>query len=203
MIARLSAPACCRQNLRAGWVRARSRRPPCAAHADTSELTDNPLVAPARVLTREPQHQRTDLLRDRGSTRSPSRIRPPSSHKLAMPTQQAVRRTKNDRLPRPKSWPAAARKTRSRSSSRGRAILRRSTASSWRSTTISSSLNSRDRTRSAATASARRSSRYSNDTTKKQPPSTRVREADSTAATQLRGASNHRIYLRTRHAPAH
>src|SRR5437870_5539321 len=31
------------------------------ARADTSELTNDPLVAPARILTREPQHQRTDL----------------------------------------------------------------------------------------------------------------------------------------------
>src|SRR5207248_4931015 len=65
---------------------------------------------------------------------------------------------------------------------------RRSTASSWRSTTISSSLNSPERKRSAATASARRNSRYSNDTTKKQPPPPESEDADSTAATQLRDA---------------
>jgi hypothetical protein len=82
-----------------------------------------------------------------------------------------------DRPARPSSRLAAARKTRSLSSSRGQEIWRRSTASSWRSTTISSSLNSRDRKRSATTASARRNSRYSNDTTTKQPPSTRVRGA--------------------------
>jgi hypothetical protein len=61
------------------------------AHADTGQLTDDPLVASTRVLTREPQHQLPDLLADRGSTRAPSRIRPPSPHKLAMPTQQGVR----------------------------------------------------------------------------------------------------------------
>jgi hypothetical protein len=82
-----------------------------------------------------------------------------------------------DRPARPSSRLAAARKTRSLSSSRGQEIWRRSTASSWRSTTISSSLNSRDRKRSAATASARRNSRCSNDTTTKQPPSARVRGA--------------------------
>src|SRR2546430_10307426 len=53
------------------------------SHADTGEFTDDPPVAPARVLTREPQPKLTDLLRDRGSTRSPSCIRPPSPHKLA------------------------------------------------------------------------------------------------------------------------
>ena len=109
-------------------------------------------------------------------------------------------RTKNDRLFRPSSWPAAARKTRSRSSSRGREIWRRRTASSCRSTTISSSLNSRERSRSAATASARRNNRYSNDTTKKQPPPLESEKADSTAATRLRGASNQRMDLRTRQA---
>ena len=61
------------------------------ADADTGEFTDDPLVSPARVLTRKPKHEFTDLLRDRGSTRSPSRTRPPFPHKLAMPTQQGVR----------------------------------------------------------------------------------------------------------------
>jgi hypothetical protein len=148
------------------------------AHADSGEFTDDPMIAPTRVLTREPQHQLPDLLGDPGSTRSSSsRIRPPSPHKLAMPPRRVSGWTKNDRLVRPSSWPAAARKTRSRSSSRGRATCRRSTASSWRSTTISSSLNSRERKRSAATANERRNSRYSNDTTKKQPPSTRIQGA--------------------------
>src|SRR5512132_2384137 len=61
------------------------------AYADAGEFTDDPLVAPARVLAREPQHQRTDLVGDRWSTRPPSRIRRPFPHKLAMPTQQGVR----------------------------------------------------------------------------------------------------------------
>src|SRR5216117_3068837 len=61
------------------------------ADADTGEFTDDPLVAPARVLAREPQHQRTELLGDRRSRRPPSRTRPPFPHKLAMPTQQRVR----------------------------------------------------------------------------------------------------------------
>jgi hypothetical protein len=42
-------------------------------------------------------------------------------------------------------------------------------------------MNSRERKRSDATASARRNSRYSNDTTNKQPPFTRIRGADSRA----------------------
>jgi hypothetical protein len=76
---------------------------------------------------------------------------------------------------------------------------RGSESSRLKSTTISSSLNSRERRLSAASASARRNSRYSNDTTKKQPPFHRdPRRADSRAATQLRGASNHRMDLRIR-----
>ena len=59
-------------------------------YADTGEFTDDALVTPARVLTRKPKHELTDLLRDRGSTRSPSRIRPSFPHELAMPTQQGV-----------------------------------------------------------------------------------------------------------------
>jgi hypothetical protein len=70
--------------------------------------------------------------------------------------------------------------------------------------TISSSLNSRDRKRSHATANTRRNNRHSNDTTTttKQPPPLESEEADSTTAAQLRGASNHRMDLRTRHVAA-
>src|SRR6266511_709330 len=92
-----------------------------------------------------------------------------------MPAEQRVR-TNEERLPAPAAQNPAGRreKTRSLSSSCGREPWRRRTASSCRSTTISSSLNSRERSRSAATASACRNNRYSNDTTKKRPPSTRT-----------------------------
>ena len=91
-------------------------------------------------------------------------------------------RTKNDgQLRLLSSRLAAARNTRSFSSSRGRPTWRRKTTSSCLSTTISSSLNSRERNRSAATASTRRNSRYSNDTTKQPPPPIPNPEADSTA----------------------
>ncbi len=61
------------------------------AYADTGELADDPLVTPPRVLTREPQDQLPDLLGDRRSTGSPSGIRPPPPHQLAMPAEQGVR----------------------------------------------------------------------------------------------------------------
>lgn len=82
-------------------------------------------------------------------------------------------RTKNDG-PRLRSRLAAARNTRSASSRRGRTTWRRRTASSCRSTMISSSLNSRERKRSAATASARRKSRYTSETGKSRPSSTTI-----------------------------
>ena len=41
-------------------------------YAHTGELADDPLATPARVLPRQPQHQLTDLLGDRRSTRAPS-----------------------------------------------------------------------------------------------------------------------------------
>jgi len=44
------------------------------------------------------QHQLMDLFRHRRPTRSPSSVRPPSPHKLAMPAQQGVR-TNEERLP--------------------------------------------------------------------------------------------------------
>jgi hypothetical protein len=65
---------------------------------DACELSDDPLVAPTRVLPGKTKHQCTNLLGDRGPTRSPSAIRPPFPHKLAMPAKQRVR-TNEERLP--------------------------------------------------------------------------------------------------------
>ena len=61
------------------------------ANTDTGKLADDPLIAPPRILTRKPQHQLTNLLRDRRPARPPPRVRPPFPHKLAMPTKQRVR----------------------------------------------------------------------------------------------------------------
>src|SRR5262249_49290382 len=111
-------------------------------------------------------------------------------------------RTKNDgRLVRLSSRLAAARNTRSDSCSSGRASWRRRTASSCRSTTISSSLNSRERRRSAATASARRNSRYTSEINKRSSSRSRT-EAGTLrrAAPPIHTPSNPRASLRTRHA---
>ncbi len=99
------------------------------------------------------------------SRRADGRICAPYAPKFANPTRPAYvqrlrtswrcqpssvsGRTKNDcRLILLSSRPAAARNTQSGSSSRGRATCRRRAASSCRSTTISRSLNSRERSRS-------------------------------------------------------
>src|SRR6266542_1289809 len=66
---------------------------------DACELTDDPLVAPPRVLPGKTKHQRTNLLGDRGPTRSPSSVRPPFPHKLAMPAKQRIRANEE-------RWPA-------------------------------------------------------------------------------------------------
>src|SRR6266508_66912 len=68
------------------------------AHTQTSELTDDPLIAPARVLTRKTHHQHADLVRNPWPPGSPPGIGPPPPHKLAMPAQQGLR-TDEKRLP--------------------------------------------------------------------------------------------------------
>ncbi len=73
---------------------------------DTSELADDALVAPTRILTRKTKHQLTDLLRDRGPTRWPSGVGPPFPYKLAMPAKQRVRANEERRPARPAKQPA-------------------------------------------------------------------------------------------------
>lgn len=68
---------------------------------------------------------------------------------------------------------AAARKARSAGTSAGRETCRRSTASSWRSTTISSSLKSAERKQSRTSAITRpniTNITYKNDTGTRSPP---------------------------------
>ncbi len=66
-------------------------------HAHTSQLTDDPLIAPTRVLTGNPQDEFAGAPRDRGPAGTAPRVGPPSLHKPAMPTQQRVR-TDEERL---------------------------------------------------------------------------------------------------------
>jgi len=68
------------------------------SYAYTCELTDDPLVAPARVVARKTENLCADFLRDRWSARSPPGVGPPPPHKLAMPAEQGVR-ANEERLP--------------------------------------------------------------------------------------------------------
>jgi hypothetical protein len=128
-----------------------------------------------------------------------ARVGPPSPNKLRMPTQQRVR-AYEERLPTrsPQKPAGRSQETRSPSSKRGRATWRRRTASSCRSTTISSSLNSPERRRSAATASARPNNRYTSDTNKRRlPPPGRERGPTLRARRHLRLPSIYQMDLRT------
>src|SRR5713101_8216349 len=81
------------------------------AHTQTSELTDDPLIAPARVITCKTHHQHADLVRDPWPPGSPPGIGPPPPYKLAMPAQQGLR-TDEKRLPAgPAQKPAGRGKT--------------------------------------------------------------------------------------------
>src|SRR5512132_3390312 len=163
-----------------GLPQDRTHRRRADLHPHTGQLTDDPLIPPAWVLTGNPQNELADVRGDRGPAGTAPRVRPASPNKPAMSVSG---QTKNDCWPVPRrSRLAAARKTRSASSRRGRPICRRRTASSCRSTTISSSLNSPERKRSAATPRTRRNNRYTSDTSKGRLPPPGCGRPDSTVA---------------------
>ena len=56
-------------------------------HADAVQLTDNPLVASARILAREAQHQLANLAADRRATGTGG-VRPATRDQTAVPAQQ-------------------------------------------------------------------------------------------------------------------
>jgi hypothetical protein len=60
-------------------------------HADAGQLTNDSLVAPAWILTGNPQDELADVLRDRGPAGTSRGVVPPSANKQAVPTQQRVR----------------------------------------------------------------------------------------------------------------
>jgi hypothetical protein len=72
------------------------------SESEPTKLAGDPLVAPARVLTREAQNQLTDLAADRRPTNS-TVIGPPPRHQPAVPAKQ--RRRRDDKRP-----PAGSRK---------------------------------------------------------------------------------------------
>ena len=121
-------------------------------------------------------------------------------HGLRAPSEQRVRAHEERQPARPAQQPTRrSQKHRSDSCSCGRASWRRRTASSCRSTTISSSLNSRERSCSAATASERRNSRYTSEINKRTLQKIANGKRDSTTLGHRRPAAPHaktaRIYV--------
>jgi hypothetical protein len=60
--------------------------------AELAELAGDALIAPARVLAREPQHEFALLGVDRRPPWPYARVCPPPSHELAVPAEQRLRR---------------------------------------------------------------------------------------------------------------
>jgi len=58
--------------------------------AEPVDLAGDPLIPPARVLSRESEHQLTDLTADRRSS-DPAGVRPAASHQPPMPTKKRRR----------------------------------------------------------------------------------------------------------------
>ena len=136
--------------------------------AQATQLTGDPLVAPARVLAGQPEYKVADLAADRRSPAATA-ICPAAGDEPPVPAQRVVGVTRNDRqLDRGNSRLAAVSKTRSVIASCGRRVCRRSTESSCRSTTISTSLNPSERRQSDATPNKHRNARYQSDQNKNQ-----------------------------------
>jgi len=58
---------------------------------ELAQLANDPLIAPARVLAREPDAQLSHLTTDWRPARTAVRIGPASSHQPAMPVQERLR----------------------------------------------------------------------------------------------------------------
>jgi hypothetical protein len=119
--------------------------------AEAVQLACYPLVTPARVLTRQPEHQLPDLAADRRPPAATPYVQRRATSRRCQ-RSSVVGVTRNDRqLDRGNSRLAAAKKTRSLIASCGRLVCRRSTDSSCRNTTISSSLKPSERRQSDTT----------------------------------------------------
>src|SRR6266542_4099746 len=62
------------------------------AEAELGQLAVDPPMAPARILTREPQHQLPDLSRERWPSARSGRLTPLPAHERPMPAKQRPRR---------------------------------------------------------------------------------------------------------------
>jgi hypothetical protein len=75
-----------------------------------AQLADDPHVAPAAVLARQPQDQRAQLTTARRPSPTAVRIRPATSHQPAMPAQQRLRMHQESAPAAPRNHPAQRRK---------------------------------------------------------------------------------------------
>jgi hypothetical protein len=132
--------------------------------AEAEQLTDDPLVASARVLPREPDDELLDLVPNRRPTDPNARIRPAPRHQPLVPTSSVRGLTKNtDQDRRGDTRLNAASSTRSDFRSWGCFDCRRRIESSCLKTTISSSFEADDRNNSTTNANRRQATRYTND----------------------------------------
>jgi hypothetical protein len=123
------------------------------------DLAGDPLVAPARILAREPEDELADLAAERRSARPAGvvqrRATSPRCHRssvLGVTKNEPQRERGSSRL-------AAASRSRSLGRNCGRPACRRSTDNSCRRTTISSSLKPSDRARRSTICSKQRNAR--------------------------------------------
>ena len=152
-------------------------------NADAVQLTDDPLVAPARVLPGEPDDELLDLVANRrpsdpSATGTSSGVPPVAGANVAAsadsprtPTTTARGSTRLN----------AASSTRSASRSWGRFVCRRRIESSCLNTTISSSFEPDDRKQSTINANRRQATRYTSDATRTTHASSISRNARSSA----------------------
>jgi hypothetical protein len=122
------------QELTPAGARASRRRPEGGAReqpadrarrdreAELVELAGDALVAPARVLTRQPQHKLARSAVDRRAPWPRARVGPSPPHKLAVPTQQRLRRDEQAMATRGRQQPACGGQQRPVTRSQLRAL---------------------------------------------------------------------------------
>ena len=93
--------------------------------AELAQLASDPHIAPARVLAREPQDELAHLMADRRAPWAAVRVRPPASHKPAMPEQVSGLTRNACPLRRGSARPSAVSSSRSCNSNRGWPTCRR------------------------------------------------------------------------------
>jgi hypothetical protein len=99
----------CAETAKTSEIRCRRLRP---CKAEPTQLADDALITPTRILTSQTQHQLTDLAGDRRSTNS-ARIGPAPRHEPAVPAKQRCRRDDKRPPARPRQQPTCRGKKES------------------------------------------------------------------------------------------